>query len=610
MVDENVSEEKAPPRKLGHYEVMEKIGQGGMAVVYKGVQPSLNRPVAIKVLPARLARTAELVERFDREASVVAQLNHPSIVQVIDRGQEGDLLFIVMEYVPSDSLDMLIRRHELTLEQTMNYAVQICDALEYAHGKGVIHRDLKPSNILIDKEGGRAKIGDFGIAGIDTSGTGLSTLTGNGTALGTVNYMSPEQRLDSHRVTHKTDIFSFGVLLYEMLTRKLPIGHFKLPSLINHSVPIGLDGIVKKCLEESPNDRYASAAEIKHDLERITTRHVTLRKAAVFTSRSVWHGKRRYVAAGVGAAALVLALVLALRGSGGEKADAPGPVEDGVVALNPAPPEVMPLEPPIRSRPKPEPVIQPPAPQPVRTPVPRPAPIPSPTPTQPQVRQPENTENAAVAARVQADFARAQAMIGARKRMDGITLLRQLVAAHGKSALAPEAQYAIARAYDDMKKYGEAKMAYDLLLNLYPTSSRAPRARVAMCRIEWRDLPLHGPANNQRDAESQKQLIGSLKEVAKQYPKSTAAADAYRLMAEIAGRPDLNDWRTAADALIWVYTLDRTAGANTLFDAAELYHKKVGDKKRAITAYQTFQMDFPNERRAKIVDARLKALDK
>lgn len=603
MTDDEVNGEQPLPRKLGHYEAVEKIGQGGMAVVYRGIQPSLNRPVAIKVLPTRLARTEELVERFNREASVVAQLNHPNIVQVIDRGKEGDTLFIVMEYVPASSLDLMIQRHELTLEQIMDYSVQICEGLEYAHSKGVIHRDLKPSNILIDNESGRAKISDFGIAGIDTSGTGLSTLTTEGAAIGTINYMSPEQRLDSHRVTHQTDIFSFGVLLYEMLTRKLPIGHFKLPSIINQSLPIGLDTIVKKCLEESPNDRYKSAAAIKHDLQRITTRHVTLKKAAAFTSRKMWSGKRRYIAGGLGAAALI-AVVLTLAFRGTEKVT-PDPGTHVVAVLNPKPDEpdvqdLQPVEPPIQSKPKPQPNPVPPQPKPQPQPQPQPKPQPPPT----------NTTNTAAEAQVQADFARAQAVISDGKRNEGIALLRQLLAQHGKSSLAHEAQYAIALAYDDMKNYKEAQAAYNILLKVYPKSPRVPCAMVGICRIKWRNLPLHGMANNQREAGSQKKLIASLQEIIANHPKSTAAINAYRLIVEIAERPDLNDWKTTADALIWLYTLDRSAGADVLFRAGELYHQQVRNMERATAVYELFLKDFPDERRAGIVTTRLKTLAK
>ena len=234
-------DKQAKPRSkrwiLGHYEVGEQIGKGGMAVVFKGVQPSLNRIVAIKVLPPNFAQTPELVERFNREAHIAAQLNHPNIVQVIDQGKEGDTLFIVMEYIDGDGLDKLIEEGTLTSSKIIQYAMQICDALDYAHSKGVIHRDLKPSNILIDSSTGFAKIADFGIAQINTQFAGMVTLTTQYSSLGTINYMSPEQTANAHSVTKLTDIYSFGVVLYQMLTGKLPVGHFKLPSQLSRIFP-------------------------------------------------------------------------------------------------------------------------------------------------------------------------------------------------------------------------------------------------------------------------------------------------------------------------------------------------------------------------------------
>ncbi len=251
MAEQKTEDSPKPERTLGHYRLLDQIGQGGMAVVYKGVQSSLNREVAIKVLPEHFAQAPEMVSRFDREAAVAAQLKHPSIVQVIDRGKEGSTLYIVMEYVEGESLDKIIERGPLPLEDVIDYCVQICEALQYAHEKGVIHRDLKPANILIDKDSGRAKIADFGIATLQSDTVESLTLTLDTRSLGTLHYMSPEQQLDAHNVTHHTDIYAFGVMLYEMLTGRVPIGHFKLPSLVRSDIPIAVDGIVSRCMAES-----------------------------------------------------------------------------------------------------------------------------------------------------------------------------------------------------------------------------------------------------------------------------------------------------------------------------------------------------------------------
>ncbi|MBN2452312.1 MAG: protein kinase [Lentisphaeria bacterium] len=299
------------PTRLGAYEIRGEIGRGGMAVVYQGIQPSLNRVVAIKVLPAPFASRPELVARFEREGTIIAQLSHPNVVQVIDRGREGDTLYIVTEYVDGGSLDTRLGGGALPLQDVLDWSVQLCDALDHAHGIGVVHRDLKPSNILIEIRTRRPKITDFGIAQLETSTAGFATLTTENTSIGTMNYMSPEQRLDSHRVDHRTDIFSFGVILYQMLTGKLPIGHFRMPSFLRADVPIGLDAVVRKCLEESPEDRYQCAADIRADLLRLM-RSRGLRGAGGGGGDGLFlTPRRRLVLAAAGVAAvLVLGAVL------------------------------------------------------------------------------------------------------------------------------------------------------------------------------------------------------------------------------------------------------------------------------------------------------------
>lgn len=296
------------PPQLGHYDLGEKIGQGGMAVVYRGLQPSLNRPVAIKVLPPQFATTPELLGRFEREAAIVASLNHSNIVQVIDRGRDGSFLYIVMEYVEGQNLEKLIREGKLSLNQMIDIASQICDGLAYAHRMGVVHRDLKPSNILVDQRTGRVKIADFGIAALESTDAGLVTLTLDHSVIGTMNYMSPEQRRDSHSVSSLTDIFSFGVILYEMLTGKLPVGHFKLPSMIRPDVPLGLDSIVKRCLAESPEDRYPDAGQIRDELQCLTTHRTAPRS---FSALGRLNKRQQWLALIGGAAVLLVLLVSA-----------------------------------------------------------------------------------------------------------------------------------------------------------------------------------------------------------------------------------------------------------------------------------------------------------
>jgi serine/threonine-protein kinase len=161
--------------RLGHYDIIEEIGRGGMAVVYKGLQPSLNRTVAIKVLPASFAKDKEFIARFDREAETIARLSHPNIIQIIDRGKEDKTCYFVMEYVDGLSLDEFLKEKTLTFRQLLGIALQTCQALSYAHSKKIVHRDLKPSNILIAKDTLAVKVADFGLVQLAQAVGELST---------------------------------------------------------------------------------------------------------------------------------------------------------------------------------------------------------------------------------------------------------------------------------------------------------------------------------------------------------------------------------------------------------------------------------------------------
>ena len=217
-------------RLFPNYQVTEMIGRGGMGVVYKGKQTSLDRVVAIKLLPLEVSIDRDFGERFVREARTMAKMNHPNIVSVFDFGHttEGHLYF-VMEFVEGTTLHHLIKAVGLKPVQSLELIVNVCEALQYAHSEGVIHRDIKPANILVDTKG-RVKVTDFGLARMDTAKTPDQwgqTMTGM--VLGTPDYMSPEQK-KGIRVDHRADIYSLGVMLYEMLCGEIPAGVFDPPS--------------------------------------------------------------------------------------------------------------------------------------------------------------------------------------------------------------------------------------------------------------------------------------------------------------------------------------------------------------------------------------------
>jgi len=224
--------------------------------------------VALKVLPPVRARDVLFAERFLREARALARLRHPHIVGVYDAGQAGDLLYIVMEFVDGASLRDLIREGSLGAAEALRLVPQICDAMQYAHDRGIIHRDIKPENILVDEEG-NAKVADFGLAKLAGSDAATGTLTDANVRFGTPRYMAPEQLTGpAGRSDHRADIYSLGMMFYEMLTGELPVADYKPPSNCSE-VDSRVDRVVERSIKASPDERYQKAAEVKDDVENI-----------------------------------------------------------------------------------------------------------------------------------------------------------------------------------------------------------------------------------------------------------------------------------------------------------------------------------------------------
>lgn len=253
--------------KVPGYELVELLGKGGMGEVWRAKQTSLGRLVAVKLLPPRFAKDPEFVARFDKEAQALASLSHPGVVQIIDRGQAGDHYFFAMELVPGINLREMMAPGRLPVKDAARIGLQIARAIDYAHEMKIVHRDLKPENILIDARG-HVKIADFGLAGMKGNERDIS-LTATAVAMGTVNYMAPEQRRDAKNVDHRADLYSLGVLLYEMFTGEVPLGRFKLPSQKVDGLDPRVDEIVGALLETEPEARPLRANLVAEVLEQV-----------------------------------------------------------------------------------------------------------------------------------------------------------------------------------------------------------------------------------------------------------------------------------------------------------------------------------------------------
>jgi len=268
-------EELAP--HFAQLDILECLGRGGMGVVYKARQKSLNRVVALKLLAPERANDADFAKRFAQEAQALAALNHPHIVTVHDFGQAGGFYYLLMEFVDGVNLRQAMQAGRFTPEQALAIVPPICEALQYAHEHGIVHRDIKPENLLLDKEGG-VKIADFGIAKMlgDESQTGIA----ESQPAGTPQYMAPEQK-EHQRTDHRADIYSLGVVLYEMLTGELPGEKLQPPSsrLRGLQIDVRLDEIVLRALEKAPEMRFQTAAELRTRVETVASDSTASAKA-------------------------------------------------------------------------------------------------------------------------------------------------------------------------------------------------------------------------------------------------------------------------------------------------------------------------------------------
>ncbi|MDP7020170.1 MAG: serine/threonine-protein kinase [Pirellulaceae bacterium] len=249
-------------------DILNLVGEGGMGAVYRARQKRLDRTVALKVIRPQRRDDPGFSERFQREAKTLARLSHPHIPAVYDFGEVDGVFYLLMEYVDGENLRTAISQQAVPAERALSIVGQICDALQYAHDQGVVHRDIKPENVMLT-DGGHVKIADFGLAKL-TDGL-QQPLTQTRHMMGTPNYMSPEQMERPQAVDHRADLYSLGVVLYEMLTGELPLGRFDPPSK-KADVDRKLDDVVLRSLEKEPSKRYQRASDIKSDVENFSQR--------------------------------------------------------------------------------------------------------------------------------------------------------------------------------------------------------------------------------------------------------------------------------------------------------------------------------------------------
>src|SRR6266852_3337096 len=244
--------------QLEGFALHERLGQGGMGEVYRATRLADARPVAVKVLSESLAVVPDYVRRFDREAAAMAQLDHPGIVRLLSRGRSGPHCWIEMELIDGVSLRTHAFQVRPSARALARLLAQVTHALAYAHARSVVHRDLKPDNVLVLRDG-RTKVLDFGLAGLHAEGA--EVLTQSNVAMGTANYMAPEQRKDARRADHRADLYSFGVMAYELLTGELPVGRFQPVSRLVPGLDRAWDALIDRCLEQDPAARPHSALE-------------------------------------------------------------------------------------------------------------------------------------------------------------------------------------------------------------------------------------------------------------------------------------------------------------------------------------------------------------
>ncbi|MGE0639474.1 MAG: protein kinase [Thermoanaerobaculia bacterium] len=619
------------PKQIGPYEILGPLGKGGMGTVYKAMQPSLNRIVAIKVLPGDFAAEPERVARFHREAQTVAMLSHPNIVQIIDKGEDQGILYFAMEYVEGTSLDVVLRQRRLSLQETLQVIKQTSRGLGAAHRAGVVHRDLNPRNILVSPTLSVIKLADFGISRVESVARNVGTLTTREMTLGSLHYLAPEQAVDATSVDHRADIYSLGVVFYEMLTGRMPLGKFSLPSELNKDLPSEIDPVVLKCLATEPGDRYATIGQLLEDVDRLEEmlrfqlldelKGLKRGTSMLFQRGSTSFKRNRGVLMGLGV------LLLALIGAGGwllfGKKESTEPA--AVVAVDNVTPagNESPLvtEAPVNATPtteenatvattEPAPAVPAPAPaEPAAKPVEKKvqtAPAESkPAETRPAVNTKSQNELA------QADLEVARGKYDAKLFEQALADARALVEKVPTGNVALDGYLLIARCLEALHRENEAMGAYVEVQTRFKDSPKAAEAAYQQARLVQ-------AGSSKKSADDARKLYD---ELVAAYPTSPWAARALSTKADLerAGKVNVRDAELNANvsaALVSYRTLTTSFPDDPISEKAwwELgqYYEDLKRWDLAVHAYSELGIRFPKTRydawyqAGEIYDRRLK----
>lgn len=601
------------PEHIGEYDIVGVIGKGAMGKVYKGIHPSLGTVVAIKVLPSEFLQDTERVERFNREAQAVALLDHPNVVRIIEKKEEDDQVYFVMEFVPGASLEAILRQRRLSLHEAFRVFKNVCRGLEAAHQKSIVHRDLSPKNILVSEDLAVAKIADFGISRVEAISRQQGTLSTTEFSLGSLHYIAPEQARNMVSADHRADIYSLGVLLYEMLTGRVPVGQFSLPSQLNSEVPPEVDPIVLRCLEVDPQRRYPTVGRLMKEVGQLEdqlrlglvheVRGLGSQTSRIFLKSTAGRAVRiTLIAAGV--LALVATAFLALRGGDpGPPAAGTEPTEtgeqgpdlvvpdDGLAVEAPDSMAAPLLDETAGAQPSPAatsgqalPATGAPAAEAGKAPVTAPAATAT-KPTPPPQRAPDLSQDLLVA----------QKKFDAGLFDEALADIEKFLADHPTARLAPDAYLLLGRIHEGRRDTDKARAAYIELRSRFAESAAAVESTYRSAKL----LIAEGGREQTRDARA---LLGKL---AQEHSDSQWAAQALidKAALEVAEKLTVQDAALKAQvpaALVSYRDLvanhpDHPGVEDALWNLAEMY----SDLKKfelAAAAYQKLGEQFPNTR--------------